>query len=523
MSASCQPNSARRQIAALLCTLSFLAAIPSPRADAAEKSASPRMLVDFEDPAAIHIAPSESVAKIISTSGSHALQITTKAEAAYPSVQLVPQAGKWNLSPFEGVEMDVVNPQNFEVRVLLAINNPGSDGVHHCNVASATIKAHGKGKVAVPFGNWHGSTGHDLDLKNIVSLSVLLDRPGKAHTFLVDNLRAVRFESRGLDSILADPIFKQLKAGMGRGVNLGNALDAPNEGEWGVTLKEEYFAKIKQAGFDSVRIPVRWSNHAGHAAPYAIDTKFLARVDWAIGQALKNRLIPVLNMHHYEEIFQDPDGHRQRYLALWQQISEHYKSYPPALIFELLNEPHDKLNSDKWNPMLAEAIQIVRRTNPTREIVVGPTSWNSINDLDSLELPEKDRHLIVTVHYYNPFQFTHQGAGWAGPEAQHWLGTHWTGTPSERKAILKDLDKAIVWAVEHRRPIYLGEFGAYSKADMESRTRWTRFVAQSALERKMSFAYWEFCASFGVYDPQRNAWIEPLKDALVGAKATKEN
>ena len=147
-----------------------------------------------------------------------------------------------------------------------------------------------------------------------------MDRPGKAHTFLVGDLRAVRFDSQGLDSLVADPFFKQLKADMGRGVNLGNALDAPNEGEWGVTLKEEYFSKIKQAGFDSVRIPVRWSNHAGHAAPYAIDAKFFARVDWAVGQALKNRLIPVLNMHHYEEIFQDPDGHRRRYLALWQQI-----------------------------------------------------------------------------------------------------------------------------------------------------------------------------------------------------------
>ena len=372
------------------------------------------MLVDFKDPAAVRLDPSQSAAKIVFSNGSHALQITTEAQAAYPSVTLAPRAGKWDLSRFEGVEMDVVNPQDFQVRVLLAINNPGSDGQHHCNVESATIKAHGKGKVSVPFGNWHGSSGHDLDLKNIVSLSVLLDRPGKAHTFLVGNLRAVRFDSRGLDSILADPFFKQLKAGMGRGVNLGNALEAPNEGEWGVTLKEEYFTKIKQAGFDSVRIPVRWSNHAGQSAPYAIDAKFLARVDWAVGQALKNRLIPVLNMHHYEEIFQDPDGHRRRYLAIWRQISEHYQSYPPALVFELLNEPNEKLTSDKWNPMLAEAIRIVRRTNPTREIVVGPTGWNSINDLDSLELPANDRHLIVTVHYYNPFQFTHQGAEWVG-------------------------------------------------------------------------------------------------------------
>ena len=522
MPASRQPIPVRRQLAALLCALSLLAALPAPRAIAG-KPTPPRVLVDFENPALVRVQPSESVAKIASTGGKQALQITTKAEAAYPSVLLVPQAGKWDLSGFEGVEMDVVNPQDCEVRVLLAINNPGADGAHHCNVESASIKARGKGKVSVPFGVWHGSSGHDLDLKNVVSLAVLLDRPGKAHTFLVTRISAVRFDSHGLEEIAADPFFKQLKADLGCGVNLGNALDAPNEGEWGVTLKAEYFTKIKQAGFDSVRIHGRWSNHAGRSAPYAIEENFLARVDWAVRQALKNRLVPVLNMHHYVEIYQDPDGHRVRYLALWQQIAEHYQSYPPSLAFELLNEPEGKLTSDKWNPMLAEAIQIVRRTNPTREIVVGPTHWNSINDLDSLELPANDRHLIVTVHYYNPMQFTHQGAGWVGPEAQRWLGTHWTGTPRERKAILNDLDKAIAWAVEHRRPIYLGEFGAYSKADMESRARWTRFVAQSAMERKMSFAYWEFCSSFGVYDSQHNTWFEALKDALVGAKTAKKD
>ena len=199
----------------MLCTLAFLAALSAHPAGAANKTTPPRLLVSLEDPAPLRIEPSQSVARIISTGHRHALQITTKAEAAYPNVLLALRTGKWDLSGFEGIEMDVVNPQDFQVRVLLAINNPGSDGVHHCNVESATIKAHGKGKVSVPFGNWHGSSGHDLDLKNIVSLSVLLDRPGKAHTFLVDNIRAVRFDSRGLDSLLADPFFKQLKATLG--------------------------------------------------------------------------------------------------------------------------------------------------------------------------------------------------------------------------------------------------------------------------------------------------------------------
>lgn len=326
------------------------------------------------------------------------------------------------------------------------------------------------------------------------------------------------FGGSDAETIFSDPFFKQLKPAFGRGVNLGNALEAsPQEGSWGVTLKEEYFERIKEAGFDSVRIPVRWSAHAGASAPYRIDAKFMARVDWAVRQSLRRQLIPVLNMHHYEEIFRDPDKHAARFLGLWQQIAEHFKDFPPDLAFELLNEPNSKLTADKWNRILADAIRMVRRSNPTREIVVGPIGWNKIDELPKLELPRDDRHLVVTVHYYSPFHFTHQGAGWAGRESQKWLGTKWTGTAAEKQEVQRDFDKAIAWAVQHRRPIYLGEFGAYSKADMESRVRWTRFIAEESLKRKMGFGYWEFCSGFGVYDPNNDLWIEPLKEALLGA------
>jgi len=315
-----------------------------------------------------------------------------------------------------------------------------------------------------------------------------------------------------------DPYFKQLKDTLGRGINLGNALEAPKEGDWGVTLKAEYFAKIKAAGFNNVRIPVRWSAHAAQEAPYTIEPQFLARVDWAVREALKNRLVPVVNMHNYDELCKDPDGNRGRFVALWRQIAEHFRSFPPELILELFNEPNGKLDAAHWNPLLAETLDEVRQSNPAREVIIGPTSWNSINDLDRLQLPDSDRHLIVTVHYYSPFQFTHQGASWVGQASQGWLGTRWTGSPAEQKAVLADLDKAIAWAVAHRRPIYLGEFGAYSRADMDSRARWTRFVADAALERKMGFAYWEFCSGFGAYNSQNDTWIGPLKEALLGEK-----
>ena len=316
-------------------------------------------------------------------------------------------------------------------------------------------------------------------------------------------------------SVFADPFFQQSKPALGRGVNLGNALEAPKEGAWGVVLKKDYFDLIKSAGFDSVRIPVRWSAHAGVSPPYRIEPKFFDRVDWAIRQSLSKKLLVVVNVHHYDELVKNPERHRKRFLSLWEQIAGHYKDFPAELSFELLNEPHGKLDAEKWNRLLAETIPVVRRTNPERKIVVGPAGWNNIRELDNLKLPKDDRNLIVTFHYYSPFKFTHQGASWVGKKSKKWLGTKWKGTKAEKSAVTGDLDKAITWAVKHGRPIYMGEFGAYSKADLESRARWTRFVATEAMNRKIGFGYWEFCAGFGVYDRKRGKWVEPLKKALL--------
>ena len=301
---------------------------------------------------------------------------------------------------------------------------------------------------------------------------------------------------------------------LGRGLNLGNALEAPREGQWGVILRAEYFRLIKEAGFGSVRIPIRWSARAAQRAPYTINPPFFERVDWAVDQALSNGLTVVINMHHYEELMQRPKEHEGRFLALWAQIAEHYKDYPADLLFELLNEPNGGMTVSAWNRLLLEAIRTVRETNPRRVIVVGPANWNGIISLASLELPPDDRNIIVTVHYYEPFRFTHQGAEWVSGSGP-WLGTTWDGTSSQELEVSSDLDLAANWGKNNNRPIFLGEFGAYGKADMDSRACWTAFVARQAEERGMSWAYWEFCAGFGVYDKGLKRWNIELLNALI--------
>jgi endoglucanase len=302
---------------------------------------------------------------------------------------------------------------------------------------------------------------------------------------------------------------------LGRGINLGNALDAPREGAWGVTLKSKYFQDIKDAGFNSVRIPIRWSAHASTQLPYTIEPMFFSRVDWAVNQALSRGLVAIINVHHYQEMHTNPAEHLPRLVGLWRQIAEHYRSYPDRLYFELLNEPADRLTDDQWQDAFPKVLEVVRETNPTRIVIVGPAYWNHISHLPNLRLPEEDRHLIATFHYYSPFQFTHQGANHV-PGSDAWKGKTWTGSTQDREALARDFDMAATWAAQNRRHLYLGEFGSYQAADMTSRAQWTRAVVGEARKHSFSWAYWEFCSTFGAYDPIALSWRQPLLQSLMG-------
>jgi endoglucanase len=300
---------------------------------------------------------------------------------------------------------------------------------------------------------------------------------------------------------------------LGRGMNLGNALESPSEGVWGVTLQDYYFTTIAQAGFNTVRVPIRWPGHALTQAPFTIAPDFFKRVDWVVAQAQKNHLNVILDLHNYDDFLKNPQLEEPRFLAIWKQVAEHYKDAPPSVLFELFNEPHD-ISPQVWNQELARGLAQIRASNPTRAVIVGPVQWNSISSLPGLELPKDDKNIIVTVHFYEPFHFTHQGAEWV-PNSNPWLGTKWLGTPAEKDFIAKNLAQAADWGKAHNRPIFLGEFGAYNKGDFDSRVRWTTEVARDAEHNGISWAYWEFCSTFGAYDPVKKAWRQPLLEALI--------
>ena len=311
-------------------------------------------------------------------------------------------------------------------------------------------------------------------------------------------------------------------AALGRGVNFGNMLEAPTEGAWGLTVTDDFIDKAAAAGFKSVRLPVRWSNHASADAPFTIDAPFLVRVDGIVDKLLAKGLVVVLNMHHYRQLDGEaPDAgerpvaaavHDVRFVRLWEQIAAHFQGRNSRLVFELYNEPHGRLNGEPWNVLAARTLGVVRRTNPDRIVVIGPTRWNNASDLPLLKLPN-DANLIATVHNYSPFSFTHQGAEWVSPVLP--LGVTCCSA-AQQADMVAPLDVAKAWSAAKRYPVYVGEFGAYGKADDASRIAFNRTMREAMESRGMTWSYWEFAAGFGVYDPVKLSFRQPLLDSLLG-------
>ncbi len=298
---------------------------------------------------------------------------------------------------------------------------------------------------------------------------------------------------------------------LGRGVNI-LGYDPIWRSRDQARFQEKHFRLLREAGFQSVRVNLHAFRHMDPAHGWAFQPAWKETLDWTVAQATAQGLQVILDLHEFNSLGQDALGNKDKFLAFWKHLAAHCRDAPGSVVFEILNEPNKALTPSLWNQFLKEALAIIRESNPTRNVIVGPAFWNSIDRLAELELPADDRHLIVTVHYYKPMPFTHQGAPWTNEKDKS--GIDW-GSDAERQTVKADFDKVSAWARQQNRPILLGEFGAYDKAPLAARVRYTDFIARTAEASGWSWAYWQFDSDFILWDMKRDTWFEPILHALI--------
>jgi aryl-phospho-beta-D-glucosidase BglC (GH1 family) len=284
---------------------------------------------------------------------------------------------------------------------------------------------------------------------------------------------------------------QQAIAKMTRGINLGRCLEMAYEGE-AQTVQEYYFEDIKNAGFNFVRVPIRWDQHTGATAPYTVDSAWLNRVQQVVDFGLKRGLIVVINSHHDRWILEDANytaDEKARFDAIWAQVSDRLRTNSANLIFEIANEPL-ALSISQVNQINASVVPIIRSNNPTRIIIYSGNGYTSVGQMKSATRPN-DPYLMATFHSYDPWEFAGEGTG------------TW-GTAADKQAVTNRFNEAAAWSQQYNIPVMLGEWGTVGWCDPTSRASFIATYAQEASRTGIAPCVWHDFGWFGIYYPNNS-------------------
>ena len=207
------------------------------------------------------------------------------------------------------------------------------------------------------------------------------------------------------------------------GWNLGNSLECPNnETEWGnpKTTKAMIHA-VREAGFNAIRIPVRWINHVTDQTTMNIQPAWIARVQEVVDWCLEEDMYVIINTHHEEWLDRNPYYSKQqennrKLAALWTNIATHFRDYGEKLIFAGTNEttvnwaaPNTEQQTvqNSYNQTFVDAVRATGGKNYYRNIIVQTFACSPYHGLSGFTIPEDkvEGRLSVEFHYYDPYEY----------------------------------------------------------------------------------------------------------------------
>jgi hypothetical protein len=305
-------------------------------------------------------------------------------------------------------------------------------------------------------------------------------------------------------SIYGQLIPQEIISSMMRGINMGNTLEPPTEGGWNNgPAQQYYFEDYKNAGFQVVRIPVRWDKHTGSNPPYTIDGGWLNRVEQVVDWALDQDLFVIMNAHHEDWFFEDYNLHKARFDSIWSQIASRFQNKSDSLFFEMVNEPTVEGDVgptvDEVDELNNRLISIIRKTNPTRIIIFSGNGWSNLEQLQQAAIPNDD-YIMAYYHSYDPYEFGINGSS--------------NLSEADIQYIRNKFKSAGNWSKEKNVPIMISEFGAPSSCDYNERMLFYATYVEEALKNGIAFMAWDNGGDFRIYKRSARDW-EDMKDILI--------
>ena len=310
-------------------------------------------------------------------------------------------------------------------------------------------------------------------------------------------------------------------------------------------MNAEDFTLIAEMGFDHVRIPVDemhlWDEE-GNRHEDAFQLLHNA-IEWSFDNELRVIVdLHVIRSHHFNAsdntLWTDPQE-QEKFWSFWEELSAELIQYPNhKLAYELMNEAVAE-DAEDWNKLIAKGIEIVRKNEPSRKIIVGSNKWQQVHTFPELKVPEGDTNIILSFHFYDPFILTHYQTHWSylkdfeaevnypGLTVDSAVYANYEGDFLERlindnsytdKAVLEErIMIAKTVADKLGLPLYCGEFGCYPSTSLEVRVRLYKDLMEIFKEHDIAWAHWNYKNDFPVIDAETMEPICEIVEVLAGS------
>ena len=345
-----------------------------------------------------------------------------------------------------------------------------------------------------------------------------------------------------------------------RGTNLSHWLSQSEErGEARRThIQEDDFARLDSLGFDFVRIPideVQFWDEEGNKLPEAWQMLTQA-LNWSVKHHLRAIVdLHIIRSHYFNAVNEGQEDAntlftsekaQQDLINLWYQLSEALKGYSnDSVAYEFMNEPVAP-EHEQWNQLVAKVHAALRKVEPKRTLVIGSNLWQGYQTIKYLRVPENDKNIVLSFHYYNPMILTHYGAWWT-PIGRYKGKVNYPGilvskedfeaAPDSLKPELEpyltqeynidkiraDFKDAIEAAKKYNLQLFCGEWGVYEPVDRNLAYAWTKDMLKVFDEFNIAWTTWCYDADFGFWDQKKHDFKDkPLVDLLMASKGLED-